>query len=334
MIKNIKHLNKEINTKHFTEISDNKYIELKNEYYAKPNKNIVQKELLQVYTNNRVSIPNITNYYFKDLMSKVKMHHSKWSIEEMWQSKELVASLFARTQHNKKVFPDKLSDINKFETALRLGGKGLCAKPSNFPLKYAKYVLERYNKNNVYYDMSCGWGVRMLASMSLDIGYLGTDPNHLLVERLNELKSDFDKVNNIKSNVKIRCQGSEIFVPEWENRVGVAFTSPPYFNLEDYRVGNQSCNEDTNYSDWLSCFLKPTIENVFKYLIKDGVMAININNFNDFNLVEDTHKIASEAGFEYVETLTLKNIQRPNSVSGFNDNSEGIIVFKKTDKNE
>ena len=76
----------------------------------------------------------------------------------------------------------------------------------------------------------------MLSALRNGIEYYGTDPNYLLTERLEELHKDYDKVNGVNTFAKIYTQGSEVFIPEWVNTIGVAFSSPPYFDLEDYYI--------------------------------------------------------------------------------------------------
>lgn len=212
---------------------------------------------------------------------------------------------------------------------MRLGGKGVASKPTNFPISTIDYILKNYNVNNNYYDFSCGWGVRMLSAMRNNINYFGTDPNYMLVDRLNKLHKDYDEINKTKTNVNIKCQGSEIFIPEWEGTIGVAFSSPPYFSLEDYKIGQQSYKEGMKYEDWTENYLTKTILNIHKYLINNGYLLININNYDKYNLVEDTKKICEENGFIYLESLQLKNIKRIKSTGELGDNSEKIMVFKK-----
>lgn len=213
---------------------------------------------------------------------------------------------------------------------MRLGGKGVCSKPANFPIKTVDAVLSKYNVNNIWYDFSCGWGDRLMGALKNKVNYLGTDPNYLLTERLDQLVKDYKAVNGLNRGIiKIRTQGSEVFVPEWENKVGLAFSSPPYFYLEDYRIGNQSFKEGTSYEDWKENYLKPTIKNIKRYLIDNGNFLLNINNFLNYNLVEDTKNIAEQEGFKFIEYYQLDNIKRCNSNQGFNDNSEKIMVFRK-----
>ena len=328
MSKIINYNGETLETKFFENISDEKCKELKEQYYQKPDFEEVIKNIKSVDKGGKI-LNKITNYYFKDLMAKVKLYHSKWSIEDVFNCNDLIRSFYAKTLTNKKVFPDNMSDIKKIETALRLGGKGIASKPTNFPIKTVDYILENFNINNNYYDFSCGWGVRMLGALRNRVNYFGTDPNYLLTDRLNTLSKDYKQINNVDTITDIRTQGSEEFIPAWENRMGVAFSSPPYFGLEDYKVGNQSYKNNTTYQEWKDTYLTNTIKNIYRYLINDGTLLININNYKNFDLVEDTKKICEENGFKLVDTLKLDNIKRVKSTQGFNDNSEGIFVFKK-----
>ena len=206
------------------------------QYYAKPSIEQVQLEILKFHQGG-IKTTLITNYYFKALMSKVILYHSKFSIQEVFMCKELLEVFTGKVALNKKVFPESQPLIKNITTAIRLGGKGIASKPTNFPVKVAKQILDKYNVNNNYYDFSCGWGVRMLSALSLGINYYGSDPNTELVEQLNSLEKEYRKVTRVDSLVKLYPKGSEIFIPELENKIGLSFSSPPYFNLEDYRVG-------------------------------------------------------------------------------------------------
>ena len=268
-------------------------------------------------------------------MAKVLIHYNKWTIEEVLEYKPLVEFFMGKANDNKKVFPDTMSNCKKVETAFRLCGKGVASKPTNFPLKTVNEILDYYNINNNYYDFSCGWGVRLTSALSKNINYFGTDPNYLLTERLEQLTNDYKEVNGNVTKVDIRTQGSEIFVPEWENTIGLAFSSPPYFYLENYKIGEQSYKEGTNYEQWLENYLRPTFTNIYLYLIQEGYFVLNINNFKDYHLVEDSIRIAKQVGFKLIGEHKLNNIKRcygNRSDLGnvnFNDNSERILVFIK-----
>ena len=272
-------------------------------------------------------------------MAKTKIHFNNWTIEEALNYKPLMEFFAGKCAENKKVFPDNKSLEQNIETAFRLCGFKTASKPSNFPFKTADEILQQYNVNGNYYDFSCGWGVRLLSSLRNGINYFGTDPNHILCERLEQMQEDYKSVCNNNNIVDIRNHGSEEFISEWEGTIGLAFSSPPYYNLEDYRIGNQSYKPGVTYEQWKENYLNPTIKNIYRYLVDDGFFAININNFNKYNnydLVGDTVKIAESNGFVIENIHTLKNITRCSGHKEWNkgeicwhDNNEKIIVFRK-----
>jgi len=118
--------------------------------------------------------------------------------------------------------------------------------------------------------------------------------------------------------------------------MGMAFTSPPYFSYEDYRVGeNQSYKEnETSYEDWLELYWKGTVKNIHKYLITGGAFLVNIQNIRIkgkmYTLQDDCKRIAEENGFIQVDSFELKNIARPtiNANKELSAN-EDIMVFAR-----
>lgn len=329
MNKTIEYNGLTLKTKHWCEISDEEYLFLKEQYYKKPDIIDVINEIKKIDIGG-VKNSYITKYYFKDLMAKTKLYHSKWSIEDVWNCKDLVASFVARTKTNEKVYPVNKSLIENIETAMRIGGKGLAGKPSNFPVKVSDYIIKKYNINNNWYDFSCGWGSRLTSGMKQRINYYGTDPNNILTERLVDYSNLYkETIPTCKTIIDIKAQGSEFFIPEYKNKIGLAFSSPPYFNLEDYKIGKQSYKEGVTYDMWISEYLKPTLSNIYLYLIKNGKLAININNFSKYDLIRDVRQIANVLGYNFECVETLENIKRCNMHGELNNNSEGIIIFTK-----
>ena len=317
-----------LETKHYKEMSDELFEKLKYEYYKKPDFDSVRQQFISIANGGTIN-NEITNYYVKDLMSKTKIYYNKWSIEDVFNYKPLLCRFYAQIETNDEVFSKDKPVIENIETALRLGGKGIASKPANFPIKTVDEILKKYNVNNNYYDFSCGWGARLTGSLKNRVNYYGTDPNYLLTERLQELANDYKNITRQNTTVDIRTQGSEIFIPEWENKIGLAFSSPPYFYLEDYKIGNQSYKPGTTYQEWKDNYLRPTFKNIFQYLIKEGYFILNINDFENFKLVEDSIEIAEKVGFNFIGEHKLDNIKRCNSKQEFNDNSEKILVFVK-----
>lgn len=324
----IKYKGEEIDTIYYKDMSDYEFEQLRNSYYQKPDMADVKKQFVTI-SKGGTKNNYITDYYVKDLMAKTKIYYNKWSIEDVFEYKPLLCRFNAQIDTNDKVFPTTNSKIKNIETAIRLGGKGICSKPANFPIKTVDEILERYNINDNWYDFSCGWGARLTGALKNKVNYYGTDPNYLLTERLQSLANDYRQTLEQNSVVDIRTQGSEKYIPEWENKMGLAFSSPPYFYLEDYKIGDQSFKEGTSYDDWKNGYLKQTFINIYMYLIQEGYFILNINNFKDFDLVGDSIKIAESVGFKYIGHHTLNNIKRSKSTGGFNDNNEQILIFIK-----
>ena len=293
-------MGKTYNTAIHKDLTNEEYEQIIKDYYTKPKFPDVCKQFKKV-SEGGMKINHITNFYVKDLMAKTRIHFNNWTIEEALSHKPLMEFLAGKCADNKKVFPDEKSLSHNIETAFRLCGFKTASKPANFPIKTADEILRQYDVNGNYYDYACGWGVRLLSSLRNGLNYYGTDPNYMLCERLNSMTNDYKSVCDNSNVVDIRSHGSEVFVPEWENTIGLAFSSPPYYNLEDYQIGEQSYKPGVTYEQWKKDYLLPTIKNIYRYLINEGFFAININNFNkynDYDLVGDTVNIALENGFE------------------------------------
>ena len=133
------------------------------------------------------------------------------------------------------------------------------------------------------------------------------------------------------STVDIRNTGSEVFHEDWKNKIGLAFSSPPYFLLEDYKTGEQSAQQDTSYEDWQELYLRPTFRNIKEYLIDEGYFMINIKDYSKFTLEADSKRIAIEEGFEFIENIPLSPINRysPKDEKVIQKSDEYIMVFRK-----
>lgn len=337
----ITHLGKTFNTGVYQELTDHQYQDLKEQILALPDFTDVEKQLKALH-NGKVKINHIVGYYFKHLMYEGRNAHSKWSVMEALESKEIMEHYYGYLCRNTKVFPEDKPLATNIETAFRISSRGCANKLPNFPIKTIDMLLEKYTKEgDKYYDYSCGWGVRMLSTLRSKRNYYGTDPNSRLVAKLEECKADYDKVNATTTFADIRPQGSEIFVPEWENQMDFIFSSPPYFALEIYHSENQSYQEGMEYQYWLDSWFKPTVDNCKRYLKDTGTFALNIKdakiNSKVYPLEKDMVAMVLDNGFELVDTLTLKNIKRnfgskawdKHTMGTVDNTDENIYIFRK-----
>ena len=322
-------------------LTDEEYHEIVKHVKTFPDKKSAIEELLKVKDGSLI-VSNITGHYFLDLMYDTRNGQDAWSINEALSNKKIMEYFNGKCAVNEKVFPLDIPLGERIKTAFRLCGIRCCRKVSQFPLKTINELLELYtHAGDNYYDFSCGWGMRALSAMVHNVNYYGTDPNEKLVDKIYEMRDDFDAVTNKKHFLDIRSIGSENFIEEWENKMDFIFSSPPYFALEVYKSDNQSYVDGMTYDEWLSSWMSPTFNNIFKYLKPDGVFAINIKDIvfdkREIPLEKDTVEYAVDAGFELVEIRTLENIKRvygsmhwEKHTTGITDKAdESIFVFKK-----
>ena len=194
---------------------------------------------------------------------------------------------------------------------------------SNFRPTAAKLIYEKFG-GDVIWDMSCGWGGRLLGFLaSSRKHYIGTEPSSKTYDGLLKLKEDFEYLDK---KVEIHKLGSEVFQPDKES-LDLCFTSPPYFDTEKYSdESTQSYVKFPTKEEWIDGFLRKTIENCYNGLKSNKYMLINIANTAKYKFIEEqTVKISKEFGFIQEQTLQLTL----SSIMGTGYKYEPIFVFKK-----
>jgi len=197
---------------------------------------------------------------------------------------------------------------------------------SNFRPTIAKYIYDNYSGGGRVLDFSSGFGGRLFgAFVSQKVKtYVGTDPSTKTYEGLIKIKDYLQ--TKIEKEVILHNQPFEDLELE-DNSFDLAFSSPPYFNTEEYSYEDtQSFMKYDTKEKWRDGFLKPLVSNVHRYLKTDGYFIINIANVNSYkNLEEDLLEIAKEEGFNLVKTYKM-NLSKLMS-KGYK--YEPIYVFRK-----
>lgn len=200
---------------------------------------------------------------------------------------------------------------------------------SNFRLTAAACIYDRYAKGGKVWDMSGGWGGRLLGAVIAGVDtYIATEPSIETYNGLCQLATDFggDMFREILRN------GSEEYQPDKES-LDLCFTSPPYFDLEKYAdEATQSFIKFSTKNAWVEGFLKPTFRNCHYGLKPEKHMLINIADVkgkHNINLEEETIKVAEEVGFKHIgqHQLALSNINLRDKSKKFK--YEPIFIFQK-----
>jgi hypothetical protein len=211
---------------------------------------------------------------------------------------------------------------NRIRQCLKLyqGSQGV----SNFRPTAAKLIYEKFGGDGVIWDMSCGWGGRLIGFLaSSRKHYIGTEPSSKTYDGLLKIKEDFEYLGK---KVEIYKLGSEVFQPDKES-LDLCFTSPPYFDTEKYSdESTQSYVKFPTKEEWIDGFLRKTIENCYNGLKSNKYMLINIANTSKYKFIEEqTVKISKELGFKQEQTVELTL----SSVMGAGYKYEPIFIFKK-----
>ena len=118
------------------------------------------------------------------------------------------------------------------------------------------------------YDYSAGYGGRLLGitTSKMKYSYVGIDPNTETVANLNYLNSLIDQA--VSNPGTIVQSVSEEYRPE---NIDLAFSSPPYFNLEKYCDEPTQCMvRYTTLDEWFEGYVAPTMKNIHQGLNKIG----------------------------------------------------------------
>jgi hypothetical protein len=184
------------------------------------------------------------------------------------------------------------------------------------------------------YDYSAGYGGRMLgiSSSNMAYNYTAVDPNTETFKYLEYLAELIAQTYERKA--KLICDISENYKPE---NIDLAFSSPPYFNLEKY------CDEPTQcmvrcktLDEWFELYVVPTMRNIHNGLNGDGVFATNIADYRGhdgtYQVVDRWIDTAEKLGFKYQKTIKMMLNTRPgvgNDKKSGREKYEGIYVFTK-----
>lgn len=251
---------------------------------------------------------------------------SSASIRECWNDDKKLMGLIRKTL----AFCEKHGE--EWSTnRIRQNAKVYCASQSvsNFSPTCARVLYDTYASKGVVYDMSMGWGGRLLGFYASSARkYIGADPSTKTFKGLAELNKTLADVSHQGKQVQMYNCGSEVMdISDFRGQVDFCFTSPPYFDTEKYAYEpTQSWIAYNTPEKWFECFIRPTFQRCYEALKESGVMAINIADTRHAqNTTDKVVKIAVECGFKHEDTLRLEL----SSISGKGSKYEPIFIFRK-----
>ena len=163
------------------------------------------------------------------------------------------------------------------------------------------------------------------------MNYYGVDPNYVLVDRLYKVYDEFKKHTNCNEKCIIKPDCSEVFIPEYIEKMDISFTCPPYYDLEDYVIGNQSYKNGKSYKQWFDDFMKPTLDNSIAYVKNDGYVCLAVKNYMQYStktlipLFDDCYNYLNSK-LKFIEFMDNKIGKLHNCD---NRKDEKIMIFQK-----
>lgn len=205
---------------------------------------------------------NISDYFQESARIRCKRHDQEITPFEYWKQKNVPVANNADDikEQREKLFGEYYECTN-FRPSLMVG--------------FGKY----FNATSIL-DISAGWGDRLVGALALGADYVGVDPNPAVHKGYEEMIKFFggDKENYMV----IQDTFEDATLPEKD--YDLVFSSPPYFDLEDYAIDaspedrkKQSHVGKESVDEWLNEFLLVSLRKAFDALIPSGHMVININ---------------------------------------------------------
>jgi SAM-dependent methyltransferase len=208
----------------------------------------------------------------------------------------------------------------------------------NFKPQNARAIVEHLCPvlwGNVY-DYSCGYGGRLLGigSSNMKYNYIGVEPNTETVKYLNFFNDCIEEAVGVKGTIIQSV--SEEYQPQ---DIDLAFSSPPYFNLEKYSDEDTQCMvRYKTLDEWFDGYVTPTIQRIYNGLNREGLFATNIADYKTYGqkepieVVERWIEVSERIGLKHVSTIKMMLNTRPgvgNQKLAGREKFEGVYVFKK-----
>ena len=129
----------------------------------------------------------------------------------------------------------------------------------------------------------------------------------------------------------MRCIGSEHYCDkQYFGKVNVAFSSPPYFTLEQYSNDETQAAYNKDYGYFINTWWRKTVNNIDQMLSDDGLFIININDMvNGLYVGQDMINVIREKGYQLADVYKIKLSKNLRFIHSNEHKYEPIYIFKK-----
>jgi len=216
----------------------------------------------------------LSDFFIEHIRLKARRNDQDKSILECWMDDTCLTTLMKHVLEN-----DLITPMSIRETIYRTIPETKVFNPT-WARACVKLVFAS-NSGKIdgkkMLDISAGWGDRLLAAMSLDMEYLGYDPNTELQEGHTSMIEMFGDAN--KHRVIYEPFETAI-IPN--GPYDIVLSSPPYFNVEEYAKGQngQSIVSYPTYDEWMANFLFAALWKAWEQLKNNGYLVLHLGDPN------------------------------------------------------
>lgn len=126
-----------------------------------------------------------------------------------------------------------------------------------------------------WFDPFSGHGTTPIFAKGNGIKYVGFDTNKSAFDQyLNVVNEELEEIPGQIS--RVHCRDSTVFYPEFIGQFDLCYTSPPYFNFEEYGGNTGHFSGCQTYEDFHKKITIPVFKNVMRYLVPGGIMALQL----------------------------------------------------------
>jgi hypothetical protein len=171
-----------------------------------------------------------------------------------------------------------------------------------------------------WFDPFSGHGTSPLYAARHGIKYVGFDTN----------KAAFDAylgivASELPEHVTLRCHDSTVFVRELVGQFDLCYTSPPYFDFEEYGGNTAHFDGCASYADFHARITVPVFRNVYEYLVDGGVVALQVGKQKKDR--QGWIDALTSCGFALVDSRLTG--QEANKYSAMSKRDQSLLVFRR-----
>jgi len=245
------------------------------------------------------------------------------------------ASRASSARHESSANGNKIN--NWFNVPNAIGKlKNLDHPPMFLKNKFATAGHWKINKDLIincklgWIDPFLGWGESPLHAKKMKKNYVGIEINKDAMKGylLPYVQKAVNKYGDKKTKVELRLGDSMKFYPDLVKKFDLCYTSPPYFKFEDNGFHNKVIQDCIDYDEYHERVTKPVFKNVYKYLVKDGILALQTEKDNKLKL-KWINAIES-IGFKLINATITG--QAKIKYSKFSKSDQNLLIFVKVIK--